>query len=63
MGRNRMNITQQEFEKLSREEQNFRWALFIASQGYTKQVPGEKIGQLRERYLVRKEKLDPKLFG
>jgi hypothetical protein len=57
-----MDITQQEFEQLPKEEQNFRWALFMTSNGYTKVIPFETIRALREKYLVRKEKLDKNLF-
>lgn len=58
-----MNITAQEFEQLPKEEQTFRWALFLKSNGYTKVLDDNAVGQLREKYVVRKEKLDKRLFG
>jgi hypothetical protein len=58
-----MNITEQEFEILPKEEQTFRWALFLKSNGYTKQLDATTVSQLREKYVVRKEKLDKRLFG
>jgi prophage antirepressor-like protein len=54
-------ITQNEFEQLSKAEQNFRWALFLKSNGYEKNLSEQMIEQLRQRHLVNKEPL-PKAY-
>jgi len=56
-------VTENEFEKLPKEEQNFRWALFLKSNGYQKQLDSKVVEQLKEKYLIRKEKFDKRLFG
>jgi hypothetical protein len=50
-------ITQNEFEQLSKSEQNFRWALFLSSNGYAKNLSEEKIEELRQKHLVKKQPL------
>ena len=54
-------MTQTEFEKLPKEEQNFRWALFLKSNGHTRELIQKEINDLTLKYLVKKEKLD--IFG
>ena len=56
-------ITEQEFERLPKEEQNFRWALFLKSNGGQKELGAEVVEELRQKYLVRKDRLDKKLFS
>jgi hypothetical protein len=56
-------ITETEFEKLPKEEQNFRWAIFLKSQGGTRELIQKELDDLKLKYLVKKEKLDKKLFG
>jgi hypothetical protein len=56
-------ITETQFEQLPKEEQNFRWALFLKSNGGEKDLTSNIIEELKQKYLVRKEKLDKKLFG
>ena len=55
------NMTQTEFEKLPKEEQNFRWALFLKSNGHTRELIQKELDDLKLKYLVKKEKLD--IFG
>jgi hypothetical protein len=57
-----MKITQQEFEQLSREEQNLRWALFLKSNGYTKNLMKQQIDNLTEKFLVKKEPIPKSWF-
>ena len=57
-----MNITQQQFEQLLREEQNLRWALFLKSNGYTKNLMKQQIDDLTEKFLVKKESLPKSWF-
>ena len=45
-----MTISQQEFEKLPKAEQDFRWALFVESNGWEKPVSKTRIQQLRKQY-------------
>ncbi len=45
-----MKISQQEFEKLPPAEQEFRWALFVESDGHQKIVSKKRIQQLRKQY-------------
>ena len=59
LGDNKM--TQTEFEKLPKEEQNFRWALFLKSNGHTRELIQKELDDLKLKYLVKKEKLD--IFG
>lgn len=54
-------MKQQDFEQLPKEEQNFRWALFLKSSGYAKNLSEEKIEQLRQKHLINKEPL-PKAY-
>jgi hypothetical protein len=54
-------ITQNEFEQLSKAEQNFRWALFLKSDGYAKNLSEEKIEELRQKHLINKQSL-PKTY-
>jgi len=53
-------ITEKQFEALPKAEQNFRWAVFLASNGYEKELTALQIDQLRERYVVRQEPFQPK---
>lgn len=46
-------ISQKEFEQLSRQEQNYRWALFLKSNGYTKNLSDQKIQQLKQSHLIK----------
>lgn len=55
-------MKQTEFEKLSKEEQNFRWALFLKSNGYEKNLSVEKIEKLRQKHLINKEPLPKEYF-
>ena len=56
-------ITETQFKQLPKEEQNFRWALFLKSNGGQKELTTDIVEQLRKKYLICKEKLDKKLFG
>ena len=47
-----MKISQQEFEKLPQNEQDFRWALFIESDGWEKPVSKKRIDELKAKYNV-----------
>ena len=49
-----MTITATEFEQLTKEEQNFRWALFLASGGYQKELTEQRIQEIRQKYLIEK---------
>ena len=55
-------ITDKEFKDLSKEEQNFRWALFLKSNGYEKNLSEEKIEQLRQQHLLEKQPLPQAYF-
>ena len=54
-------MKQQDFEQLSKEEQNFRWALFLKSNGYAKNLSEEKIEELRQKHFINKQPL-PKAY-
>jgi hypothetical protein len=43
-------MTQEEFEKLPKTEQDFRWALFVESNGHEQLVSKTRIQQLRKQY-------------
>ena len=58
-----MKITQQEFEQLSKEEQNLRWALFLKSNGYTKNLIKQEIDDLTVKFLIKKEPIPKRWFG
>jgi hypothetical protein len=45
--------TQEEFEKLPQNEQAFRWALFIESEGYEKNLSKKQIKKIAEKYQVK----------
>ncbi len=45
-------ITQQEFEKLPMNEQMFRWALFVESEGYQKNLTKKRITELKKKFKV-----------
>ena len=45
-------MTETEFEKLPKNEQKFRWALFLESDGYEKIISNERIQQLKKEYGV-----------
>jgi hypothetical protein len=46
-------ITQKEFEKLPMNEQMFRWALFIASEGYSKKLSNRLVKELADKHKVK----------
>jgi hypothetical protein len=52
-----MKITEKDFARLSKEEQNFRWAIFLASDGYQKDLSAKELAQLRQNYIVKKKQL------
>lgn len=54
-------MQQQDFEQLSKEEQNFRWALFLKSNGYAKNLSEQKIEELRQKHFINKQPL-PKAY-
>ena len=43
-------MKQTEFEKLPKNKQNFRWALFLESNGYEKEISEVRIQQLAKEY-------------
>jgi hypothetical protein len=45
-------MTQEEFEKLPQNEQEFRWALFRESEGYAKDVSKARIKEIAGKYGV-----------
>lgn len=45
-------ITEKEFEKLPMNEQSFRWALFVESEGYKKELSKKKIKEIADKYKV-----------
>ena len=45
-------ITDAEFSKLPINEQSFRWALFIASEGYEKNLSKKQIEEIAKKYKV-----------
>ena len=47
-----MKISQQEFEKLPKNIQDFRWALFVESNGHQEPVSNKKIAELKAKYNV-----------
>jgi hypothetical protein len=55
-------MTQNDFEKLTKEEQNLRWAIFLESDGYRKDLTGNTIENLRQRYLEDKKPLNHNYF-
>lgn len=46
------------FEKLPKAEQNFRWAIFLRSNGYEKELSQNVIDELHEKYIVQNKKLE-----
>lgn len=46
-------ITQTEFEKLPKNEQAFRWQLFIESKGYEKNISKKRLKELSEKFKVK----------
>ena len=54
--------TQIEFEKLPKEEQNLRWALFLRSNGYNNDLTKQEIADLTVKFLVKKEPLPKRWF-
>lgn len=46
-------ITDAEFSKLPMNEQMFRWALFLASEGYSKKLSKKVIKELAEKHNVK----------
>jgi hypothetical protein len=55
-------MRQTDFEQLSKAEQNFRWALFLASNGYAKNLSKEKIEELRHKHLIKQQALSKSYF-
>ena len=49
-------MTQEEFEKLPKNEQSFRWALFLESEGYRKDISKKRIKEIGNQYGVTIEK-------
>jgi hypothetical protein len=49
-------MTTSEFEKLPKNEQAFRWALFIESEGYNKTLSKKRIAEIAEKYKVNLKK-------
>jgi len=54
--------TAKDFEQLPKEEQNFRWALFLKSNGYAHDLSPARIEELRQRYLVNRQPLPKSYF-
>lgn len=52
-----MSITNEEFLKLPKEEQNFRWACFLATNGHGGPLPDDEVEFFRNKFLVNKEPL------
>lgn len=44
--------TQTEFEKLPKNEQSFRWALFIESEGYEKNLSKKRMQEIAKQFNV-----------
>ena len=49
--------TEKQFEKLAKHEQTFRWALFLASDGYERELSNERVQEIKQRYLIDKKPL------
>jgi hypothetical protein len=45
--------TKTEFEKLPKNEQDFRWALFLESNGYEKNLSKRRVKEISEIYKVK----------
>ena len=45
-------VTQSDFEKLPKNEQAFRWALFVESNGYEKNLSKKQIEEIAKKYNV-----------
>ena len=45
-------ITSEQFEKLPQNEQAFRWALFIESEGYEKNLSKKRIKEIAEKFNI-----------
>jgi hypothetical protein len=48
-----MAITEKEFDKLPKNEQQFRWALFIESEGYEKNLSKKRIKEIADKFKVK----------
>jgi hypothetical protein len=48
-----MEISQTEFEKLPKNEQAFRWKLFVESNGYQKDLSKKEIEEIAKQYGVK----------
>ena len=55
--------TQEQFEALPKHEQNFRWALFLKSNGYAKELNANKIQEIHQKYYIGKKPLKLKPNG
>lgn len=55
-------ITEQEFRQLPKEEQNFRWALFLKSNGGVNALTPQQIKNLEIKFLIKKESLPKEYF-
>jgi len=49
--------TQEQFEALPKHEQNFRWALFLASNGYAKELKSDTIQKIYQKYYINQKPL------
>jgi len=45
-------ITPSDFEKLPKNEQEFRWELFLVSEGYKKDLSKKQIKEIADKYKV-----------
>ena len=48
-------MKQQDFERLPKEEQNFRWAIFLKTNGYEREISQKEFDTLQAEYLVQKK--------
>ena len=55
-------MKQNTFEQLSKEEQTFRWAIFLESNGYNKDLTDQRIEELRVKHLEDKKPLSKSYF-
>lgn len=55
-------MTQQEFEKLPKHEQNYNWAKFLKSNGAIRKLTEKELDNLYQKYIVEKKPLKVKNF-
>jgi hypothetical protein len=48
-------MTEIEFQKLPKNEQQMRWEIFLESNGYEKELSKEKIEEIKAKYLEGKQ--------